>query len=169
MGNFSYVINLSLDVNTISLSTEINSWDATENPNVGAKAAEAVDLGLSVKWASYDFGTVSPYDDGPTYDYYDARDFNLKDTWGANWRVPTYDEWYELVNNCTITSTTVNGKEIHVVEGKNGNRIYLPSGYYWTPYAPGRSYYAAHFDNSTGTIIYAVHSDKYPIRPVYSK
>lgn len=176
---YNYVINLSLDVNTISLSTEINNWDATENPNVGTKAAEAVDLGLSVKWASYDFGTVSPYDDGPKYDFYTNQDFSLADTWGANWRVPTYEEWNELVNNCTITSTIVNGKKIHIVEGKNGNKIYLPGEFYWTPLFSRGGYYAVRFYDSEGvidngfliseTFTWMSDSNEYPIRPVYSK
>ncbi len=169
---YNYIINLSLDVNTISLSTEINSWDSTENPSIGTKAAEPVDLGLSVKWASYDFGTVSPYDDGPRYDFYKNQSFTLTDTWGANWRIPTKEEWSELVNNCTITSTMVSGKKIFVVEGTNGNKIYLPSNRYWTPYEYYRygSYYSGVLLYDSKGEISDMNSDiKCPIRPVYTK
>ena len=165
---YNYVINLSLDVNTISLSTEINNWDSTENPNIGTKAADPVDLGLSVKWASYDFGTVSPYDDGPGYDFYDSRSFTLTNTWGANWRRPTYTEWNELISKCKITSIEKNGKTIYVVEGTNGNKIYFPSSDYWAPTNENRYYYCADlsrskiYDSSSSAI-------KHPIRPVYTK
>lgn len=164
---YNYVINLSLDVNTISLSTEINNWDSTENPNIGTKAADPVDLGLSVKWASYDFGTVSPYDDGPTYDYYDSRSFTLTNTWGANWRKPTYEEWNELFSKCKITSMEKNGKTIYVVEGTNGNKIYFPSSKYWIPINDSRFNYWA--DLSSSVIHNSYSNIKYPIRPVYTK
>lgn len=170
---YNYVINLSLDVNTISLSTEINNWDSTENPNIGTKAADPVDLGLRVKWASYDFGTVSPYDDGPGYDYYDSRDFTLTDTWGANWHIPTYEEWKELIDKCKITSMEKNGKTIYVVEGTNGNKIYFPSSDYWVPKDTGYpSYYpyCASLSNPSVYSLYSLDKDvKHPIRPVYTK
>ena len=167
---YNYVINLSLDVNTISLSTEINNWDSTENPNIGTKAADPVDLGLSVKWASYDFGTVSPYDDGPTYDFYDSRSFTLTDTWGANWRIPTYTEWNELISKCKITSMEKNGKTIYVVEGTNGNKIYFPSSKYWVPMQESPTYpYYASFSEPRVSTAYQAHSIKHPIRPVYTK
>ena len=167
---YNYVINLSLDVNTISLSTEINNWDSTENPNIGTKAADPVDLGLSVKWASYDFGTVSPYDDGPTYDFYDSRSFTLTDTWGANWRIPTYDEWRELIYGCTITSMEKNGKTIYVVEGKNGNKIYLPSSLYWVPAEDYRNNPClASLSTPSVSYVDANKNVKHPIRPVYTK
>ena len=170
---YNYVINLSLDVNTISLSTEINNWDSTENPNIGTKAADPVDLGLSVKWASYDFGTVSPYDDGPTYDFYDSRSFTLTDTWGANWRIPTYDEWRELIYKCKITSMEKNGKTIYVVEGTNGNKIYFPSSDYWVPDDTGYPNYYPYCASLSKPEVYSLYSldkdVKHPIRPVYTK
>lgn len=165
---YNYVINLSLDVNTISLSTEINNWDTIEKPNVGTEAAEAVDLGLSVKWASYDFGTVSPYDDGPKYDYWDSRSLSFDDTWGVNWRVPTYENWNELLSKCTITSTTVSGKKIFVAEASNGHKIYFASTHYWV--ANMTHSYVVTFDDTGAVINTASYGNMYyPIRPVFSK
>lgn len=66
---------------------------------------------------------------------------------GAEWRMPTYDELNELVNECTWTWTTQNGTKGHKVTGPNGNSIFLPAagfrydsilylegdyGYYWS-------------------------------------
>ena len=167
---YNYVINLSLDVNTISLSTEINNWDSTENPNIGTKAADPVDLGLSVKWASYDFGTVSPYDVGPGYDFYESRRFTLTNTWGANWRLPAYYEWNELISKCKITSMEKNGKTIYVVEGTNGNKIYLPSSLYWVPAEDYRNNPClASLSTPSVSYVDANKNVKHPIRPVYTK
>ena len=68
--------------------------------------------------------------------------------WGGAWRMPTYNEWYELKNSCTWTPTTQNGVSGHKVTSKtNGNSIFLPAagyrygtsvynvgsyGYYWS-------------------------------------
>lgn len=70
----------------------------------------------------------------------DAVNFN----YGGKWRMPTYNEWNELHNECTWKWTTVNGVEGYLVTGKNGNHIFLPnagfvqngSSYYtgWTKY-----------------------------------
>ena len=74
---------------------------------------------------------------------YDAARAN----WGGSWRMPTYDELNELLNNCTWTWTTQNGVNGYKVKGPNGNSIFLPAagyrygsslddagsgGYYWS-------------------------------------
>lgn len=67
--------------------------------------------------------------------------------WGGNWRMPTYDEQRELLDNCTWTWTTLNGIDGCRITGPNGNSIFLPAagfrndtgieskgelGYYWS-------------------------------------
>ncbi|MBQ9463376.1 MAG: Ig-like domain-containing protein [Bacteroidales bacterium] len=54
--------------------------------------------------------------------------------WGGNWRMPTDAEWTELINNCTWTWTTQNGKSgYRVTSNKSGytdKSIFLrPTGY----------------------------------------
>lgn len=132
---YNYVVNVSLDVNNITLSTEIANWDDDEKiPEIGAttEAPEPVDLGLSVKWASCDYGTVSPYVAGPNFEYtcYNTMSFNT--TWGPNWSIPTQSQWNELFNNCTITNTTINGKYGYLVTAINGNTIFFCCDTYWT-------------------------------------
>jgi hypothetical protein len=66
---------------------------------------------------------------------------------GAEWRMPTEDELYELISECTWTWTTQNGTNGYKVTGPNGNSIFLPAagcrngsslnnagsnGYYWS-------------------------------------
>ena len=64
---------------------------------------------------------------------------------GDGWRMPTHEEWNELISSCTWTWTNVNEVEGYKVEG-NGNSIFLPAsgcmdfkirfredeGYYWS-------------------------------------
>ena len=89
---------------------------------------------------------------------YDAATAN----WGGSWRMPTYDELHELINNCTWTWTTQNGVKGYKVTGPNGNSIFLPAagcrygsslydagsyGYYWssTPYDSNDYAYSLYF------------------------
>ncbi len=132
---------------------------------------EAVDLGLSVKWATCNVGATKPEEYGnyyawgeiatkTTYDWsnythangsYDAltkycnnssygnngftdglttltaADDAATQNWGGNWRMPTDDEWQELIDNCTWTWTTLNGVNGCEVKATNGNSIFLPA------------------------------------------
>ena len=117
---------------------------------------EPVDLGLSVKWASWNVGASAPEEYGEYFAWGETelkswvkdyswttykwcnRDYNQLTkyctksnygyngfvdnktvldpeddaaavNWGGKWRMPTLTECQELVNNCTITWTTLNG------------------------------------------------------------
>ena len=124
-----------------------------------SNAQEAVDLGLSVKWASYNVGAISPEEVGGlfvcgTTEIWD-KNLNKKDRvtinhnfdysgdpaydvatafWGNEWRTPTKEEWIELINNCQrekIKLTTTKGIKISGLQftGPNGNSIFLPYTY----------------------------------------
>ena len=76
--------------------------------------------------------------------------------WGGNWRMPTKEEFQELIDNCTwkdITHSGVNG--IIVTSKINGNSIFLPNtghidgsyyyskgsaGYYWSSSLESNNY-----------------------------
>ena len=65
---YNYVINIEPDIEMINVSPSVVDWDSpTETPAIGNDIAEAVDLGSSYKWASHDFGAVSPCDMGLKY------------------------------------------------------------------------------------------------------
>lgn len=138
--------------------------------------ANAVDLGLSVLWADCNVGGDSESPIGGLYGWADPtgektsqniNDYlefagglyiktpqNISGTqydiatakWGQGWRMPSKEDWKELIEKCKWTKE----KAFHVygyrVEGPNGNSIFLPNtglrfgetitdtdaGYYWT-------------------------------------
>lgn len=78
------------------------------------------------EWGTYD--TYIELDDISGNADYDVATA----TWGGDWRMPKYDEWEELFDNCTMypvkTEGQVNG--YMCVSKKNGNHIFLPAAGY---------------------------------------
>ena len=120
---------------------------------------EAVDLGLSVKWAAYNVGATKPEEYGgyyawgeteekesyfeENYLYYNNGNYtnignDISGTqydvahvkWGGDWRMPTFGELHELYSNCTWLWITINGINGYKVTGPNGNSIFLPAAGY---------------------------------------
>ena len=136
---------------------------------------EYVDLGLSVKWATFNVGATKPEESGDyfvwgetepkdniswlTYkwcnsnqtkltkyctkaSYWDSsapmdnktvldiEDDAAHANWGGSWRMPTKEEWRELMKKCTwkwtdnYNDTGIAGQ---VVKATNGNSIFLPA------------------------------------------
>lgn len=143
--------------------------------------SDEVDLGLSVKWASFNLGATVPeevgafFSWGETYpkneytwlnykfrisgDRYDNVTFSkyvLDSRYGiidnksvlepeddaahihlgGNWRMPTGEELQELIDNCTVEWTTLNGvygrKVTSNKTGYTANWIFLPAAGSWT-------------------------------------
>lgn len=131
--------------------------------NVGAELPS--DFGLYFSWGNleghsevegYNF-SQSVYDLTTAADI--ATDLSLdqdaaKAYLGAPWRMPTSTEFKELVDNCTIEWTTLNGVNGYLfISNVNGKRLFFPAagnyngtslvsrgqrGYYWSS-----SYYSA--------------------------
>lgn len=142
-------------------------------PKPNYNSHEYVDLGLSVKWATCNIGADNPEDFGNYYAWgevntkFDCSGNNSKtygkkveditgnpiyDTaranWGGDWRLPTKDEFMELVDNCIWIWTNQNGRNGYKITSKrNGKSIFLPAagsqyetnivdanerGHYWT-------------------------------------
>ncbi len=100
------------------------------------KGHDYVDLGLpsGTKWATCNLGANFPSDYGEYFEsiyndvYYGRTDDDIvTKRWGTGWVVPTFDDFVELMNNCTWQWTTQNGKNGYVVRGRNGNSIFLPA------------------------------------------
>ena len=156
-----FLITLSLlFVGTVG-NTKVN---VTDNEPKAPDNVQAVDLGLSVKWANMNVGATKDSGFGSYFawgeikpkKYYswgtyvwskDDTQFILKYSttdrktqlvpsddaatanWGEDWRMPTVDEYEELIDpaNCKwdwITKDGINGYK--VTSKKNGNSIFLP-------------------------------------------
>ena len=136
----------------VFVSTDVDSDDTTSSDTTYINGYAAVDLGLSVKWATCNVGADSPEDYGNYYAWgetetkdsytssnsvtyevdmddiagdaeYDAATAN----WGSSWRMPTYDEMEELIDSCTWTWTRQNDVNGYLVTGPNANSIFLPA------------------------------------------
>lgn len=130
----------------------------------------AVDLGLpsGLKWATCNVGASTPEGYGNYYAWGETKpkssysidnySFNkakqcdvlplnrdaARANWGGQWRMPTEEEWKELLDNCKVLETGTHGI---LLIGPNDNSIFLPAagfrefesyvqkdflGYYWS-------------------------------------
>lgn len=158
-----YTYMVTIKKNNLEISqAEITPWENKEQGGievgddnymmaVGGSTANAVDLGLSVKWASWNVGAASPEEYGGLYGWadptgkkisMDVADYNIETDiwgteydicrmqWGVNWRLPSAEELEELRTNCSWTWITQNDITGYRITGTNGNAIFLPaSGY----------------------------------------
>lgn len=127
--------------------SDIQSFTTKEA--TGETPWQAIDLGLSVKWANCNVGARTPYQKGGYYawgetnvkltytqDNYNKTEkgSNICDTkfdvahvlWGDGWRMPTSEEVSELYNKCKWEYDGFN-KGVRV-KGPNGKSIFLPAG-----------------------------------------
>lgn len=132
-----------------------NGGNNGSNNNSGTgKVAEAVDLGLSVKWASFNVGATSKTEMGDRFawgetspkEFYTANTYTFADgksesrlvslgnsndaasaNWGNGWRMPTVQEIVELRDKCDRKAHTINGVRGVSFIGPNGNSIFMPA------------------------------------------
>lgn len=118
---------------------------------------QAIDLGLSVKWANCNIGAEEPWECGGHYAWGETAEkseytpdnyrYNKNSAkgenstlapdndaahinWGEPWRMPTNEEIKELEEKCTWEWIMLNGCNGHKVTGPNGNSIFLPAAGY---------------------------------------
>lgn len=160
------------------------SFDSITPGNIADSIA--IDLGLSVKWSKMNMGADHPSVNfvGSYYAWGDTTDRGqwggldkywpenramptkpisgtdidfARRCWGGKWRLPTQEEWRELIDRCDWKYRNAgDGAAGYVVTSPNGNSIFLPFagwsddginmtdvgrfGYYWTakPVADGK-------------------------------
>ncbi len=149
-------------------------FETTEtNPrNPVGSVGTAIDLGLSCLWANWNVGASSEEELGGLYGWGDASgaktsidysDYPLetppsnisgteydiaRKKWGDDWRLPTYDEMYELYSQCSWYYYSSGDTYYLRVVGPNGNQIILPMG----GYRFGTTVYSTDGDYWTGTL-----------------
>lgn len=131
---------------------ELGSEFVKENPKMKITEGQKIDLGLSVKWAGWNIGAKSPEQYGGYYawgeivertnysdDYYNCdwsklskmniggTEYDVATTkWGSDWRLPSKENFDELVDKCEWTIIRYKDTYGARVEGPNGNSIFLP-------------------------------------------
>lgn len=148
------------DDNNDTTETEQNGEGTDQTEGGGsdtpvATVGNAIDLGLSVKFADRNVGAVSIEDVGTqfawaetetkeefTQDNYFDPDYTIVTTdifgsehdaarvkWGGNWRMMSYEEFLEMDEKCTVETITQNGARGMKITGPNGNSIFMPYSY----------------------------------------
>ena len=140
-----------------TITVKTNDGDKTAacyvnvQPSTGVENGhEWVDLGLSVKWASINYGATNDSQVGGYFKWgdpsgeaffinYSMPEVNsicgtkydiVRKNWGGDWRVPTSSEIKELYNRCSWEWIKKNGVSGVRITGTNGNSIFIPvSGY----------------------------------------
>ena len=135
----------------VSCSGDDDDEETTSSATKYVNGYAAVDLGLSVKWATCNIGADSPEDYGNYYawgetetkDSYTTSNYSIYKiemddiagdveydaataNWGSSWRMPTEEEFEELLEKCSWTWTKQNGVKGYLVCGSNNNSIFLP-------------------------------------------
>ena len=149
-----------------------------------------VDLGLSSGkyWSTVNYGANLPEGGGEYVDF--PRSDIVSYHWGSNWRIPTKDEYQELINECEWSWTSMNGVNGYIIKGKNGNTVFLPAAglrtdafgisnksslHYWTMtkvetdrFTPTNYLYMLFASESEIKLIteWDVGIETYPIRPI---
>ncbi len=85
---------------------------------------EYVDLGLSVYWSSCNLGASTNTGIGDYLNWNDA--LSKVSNWGGGWRLPTKDEYQELIDKCKASGEIINGEKVLKMTGPNGHSIYIP-------------------------------------------
>lgn len=79
----------------------------------------------------------------PQYDVARAK-------WGASWRMPSLDEFVELLEKCQWEWTSKSGHKGYKVVGPNGNSIFLPAAGYYKEDGLWYSECRGHYWSATG-------------------
>ena len=172
-----------------------------------------MDLGLpsGLKWARCNLGAYSPENCGdyyswgecdPTDSYYSYGSENegyvdigsnisgteydaATSCWGGGWRMPTKEEFEELIQYCSWEWKRYRGINGYEITGRNGNRIFLPAagdsnnpdweyeGSYWAStlgeYDNGCVDFLTISSSLKGFHYYGDREKGYSIRPVWGK
>ena len=78
-----------------------------------------------VKWATFNVGATTPEEYGNYYAWGETE--QAAASWGGEWRMPSKDDFQELIDKCEWEWMSKNGVNGYKVIGPNGNSIFLPA------------------------------------------
>jgi hypothetical protein len=140
--------SLSIQRNTLSSMEAFEVKIELSEEDLMTYPANVEDLGLSVKWATWNIGATKVDDYGMLYGMGDATgmekstssskyyyglssicatEYDLAQIkWGKGWRLPTKQEIDELTSQCTWKDYEINGVYGALATGPNGNTLFFP-------------------------------------------
>lgn len=144
--------------------------------DIGAYAIGS--MGSGFRWGEitsnmsepYKFGDYSPtkYNQEDHLIFLEPEDDAAYSLWGDGWRIPTPDDFQELIDNCNFEYTS-DYYGCRKVVGPNGNYIYINNQIYWTnQLSEERPYYATYFYINGSNNQRTDRSSAFLIRPVHS-
>ena len=163
-----YAVSISVDEGTNYKAAEKLSdeaWKFTIK-KFAPDGVKAVDLGLpsGLKWANVNIDDLDDEERVGFFTWEEATNPDVATTnWGDNWRLPTKEEFQELIDNCTWkwVNDEDYGWGYNVSSKTNDNFIILPAyGYYQAHYGEGY-YWSSSIDNDNESNAYLLYfSDK---------
>lgn len=167
-----------------------DEWDKPTSDGI-VQESGAVDLGLSVKWASCDlsentenhfaesckesgskFKWATEYISDPPAEIGGTIFDNATALLGNGWRTPTKSECEELIEKCRFHYTVYKDAVGYIVTGKNNKAIFINTGYYFTSSFMSSKYFYLNITSSYKRMDYYYYynsSNTAYIRPVYTK
>ena len=177
----------NVGANSPELSGDYFAWGETQPKDIYTWNTYQYSMGSMTQLTKYcnktnygyngftdDLTVLLPQDDAATIN------------WGLDWRMPTQEEWQELIDNTVITWTTLNGVSGRSFTASNGNSLFLPASgycydnsiystgnycYYWSSSLYTVSPYDAWALNSNSNNCYMNTSNRHcghPVRAVHS-
>ena len=129
---------------------EVYSWSTYKYCTVDAEGGLAMLTKYSTNSGHDFFGTLFGTPDNLTT--LEAMDDAATQKLGSGARMPTADEWRELINNTTAEWTTLNGVNGRKFTASNGKSLFLPAaGRRWG----GELYFAGEYGNYWSSSLYA--------------
>ena len=121
---------LVMVVALVLISNTVYDKVETDNTDIESDAYpehDFIDLGLSVNWATCNLGSNYPYYRGTLYELsMEYQGDTATALWGKDWRMPTKEEFQELMDSCSWEFDK--NSQGFIVTGRNGNSIFLPAG-----------------------------------------
>ena len=127
---------MNIGANDINERGDVYTWGSVSPAQYTKGDYKSV---TRIGWEEYfDFKEFDQYNNCVFYKYNNSPDANHQldsvddvafQKWGGKWRLPTKEEFEELVTKCKWVRKMVRGLDLYIIIGPNGNRIQLPSSY----------------------------------------
>lgn len=177
---------------------ETQPYYLSQDPPVWKETKEEGYYWPSYKWCQASGEALTKYCNKSNFGYNGYTDYRMilepaddaaRVNLGENWRMPTDEEWEELLNGCTSSWTTINGVNgYRFTSNSNGNSIFLPAasiyngiylssvgsiGNYWSSslydFYPDRAWCVSFFSSNVYRSPNYFRNFGLPIRPVYDE